>query len=206
MSDYTLISKNKTLFGRGQGKRDMVFCIIYCDEAKPYKDYDYFINNRDPEVQKKVDLNVPLVLAQMRFDGKLGFVGGNVEKHHSSLLEALHDELEEEIGVSMSLDELEQKVEPLATFENKKGTIYISSYLWKVDYKTILELQQNARNGKHFISENCGNVLLQIHEKSITSLSNQVFSGSGRLELQFLIEEKKLLDKVTISNVNSFLI
>ena len=182
----------------------MVFALIYADDAQPYKaatidcldgttinhqDYDFF-------TQHKVNLNIPMVLAQMRWDGKLGFVGGNMEKHHTSLIEALRDELEEEIGWNLTPTELESIAKPHATYA--KNGRHIVSYKIKVTAKQLIQLQQNAKAGKHFISENCGNVLLQIHENSVNSLLSQTFSGTGCLELEKLIKDENLLGKVAV--------
>lgn len=189
---FSLATDGSTMIG----KRNMVFALIYTDKAKPYIDYDYFKQHKDDNVREKVNLNIPMVLAQMRWDGKLGFVGGNVESHHESLLHALRDELDEEIGWNLTVDELFKIAKPHATY--KKGNICISSYKIKVDYQMLKKLQNNSKLAKHYISENCGNVLLQIHENSLDNLLEQQFAGTGSLELKKLILEEKLLEKVYI--------
>lgn len=200
MSKFTLISDREVVFGRPEGKKDMVFAIIYTEEAKPYLHYSYFLNNKDPELRAKANLNVPCVLAQVRWDGKFGFVGGHVEEWHNSLLEGLHDELHEEIGWDLTLEELTAIAVPHATYTN--GSVNISSYKIKVDYETLKMLQANADKGEHFLAENCGNVILQVFDNgkinSYQNIMNQTFSGTGNLEFAKLVEDEQLLDKVSV--------
>ena len=175
----------KGTFGRNIGKRDMVFCLIYTDEAKPYIDYDYFTKSEDETLREKANIVCPLVLAQMRWDGKLGFPGGNVEPHHNSLLEAIKDELNEEINLT---DIDESKLELLSTFANEKA--HITAFTYKVTFDELKEIQRNSMKAKHFISENVGSVLLQMHTKSFENLMTQTFAGTGKQELELLVKEK----------------
>lgn len=174
--------------GRNVGKKDMVFCIIFADKATPYENYDCFLNSDDENIRNKANMNVPMVLAQMRWDGKLGFPGGNVESHHNTLIEAIKSELEEEINL---ININEDNLIPLVTFSDEKK--HISSFAYKVTYEELKEIQKNSFNSKHFYTENCGSVLFQIHEKSVDNLKQQVFSGTGKDELLYLIEKMNLI-------------
>lgn len=183
MNEYKLIEAGT--MGRPLGKRDMVFCIIYCKEGRQYENYDYFLNSPHPELRERAKVTVPTVLATFRGDGKLGFVGGNVEKHHKDLVHAIKDEMEEEFNM-INIDE--SKLKPFATYANDKS--HISTFLYEVSYEEIKEIQLNAFGAKHMYSEVCAPVLLQLQYLSIPNLMNQVFAGTGKLELNLLIEKE----------------
>lgn len=181
--NYELIEAGT--MGRPLGKRDMVFCIIYCAEGRQYENYDYFLNSSDPKVRAKAEMKVPSVLATFRWDGKLGFIGGNVEKHHQTLMEAIKDELKEEFNI---ININESKLKPFATYANHKS--HISTFIYEVSYDEIKEMQLNAFKAQHMYSEVCAPVLIQLHETSIPNLMNSVFSGTGKMELNLLLEKE----------------
>lgn len=178
----------KGTMGRELGKKDMVFCLIYCEDATPYENYDYFLLSKDIKQVNSANMICPMVLSQMRWDGKLGFPGGNVEPHHKNLVEAIKAELEEEINFT---DVDESKLELLATFANEKR--HITSFAYKVSYNEFKEIYRKSLTATHFISENVGSVMLQLHEASFNNLMKQTFSGTGKSELELLVKEKNLL-------------
>lgn len=178
----------KGTMGRSLGKKDMVFCLIYCEDATPYSNYDYFLLSNDIKQVNKANMICPMVLAQMRWDGKLGFPGGNVEPHHNTLIDAIKSELEEELNFT---DIDESKLELLATFANDKR--HITSFSYKVSYDEFKEIYNKSLTAKHFMSENVGSVMLQIHDVSFNNLMKQNFSGTGKSELELLVKEKNLL-------------
>lgn len=182
--------KTAGTMGRYYGKKDMVFCLIFADIAAPYENYDYFTQSKNDLDKEKALRNIPMVLCQMRWDGKLGFPGGNVELHHKNLEEAVLAELEEEIGlVDINMDNLNL----LATFADDKR--HITSFSYKVTYEDLKKIQLNSCNAKHYYSENTGSILLQIHENSVPNLNKQFFAGTGLKELNLLINKFNLLEK-----------
>ena len=179
-----LISKDKVIMGRPQGKKDMVFCIFYCSDAKPYKNSDKYVNDK-----KMQNLTVPLVLMQSRVqDGQIGFVGGNVEESDKSLEDALIRECWEEISLQL----VPEVLKPFATFAD--DTRHISSYLCEVSYESINMIQRTSYESKHFGVENGGTILFHLHKKSIENILKHNFSGTSKEELILLIEklEKEL--------------
>lgn len=183
--EYKLIEAGT--MGRPFDKKDMVFCMIYCNEGRQYENYDYFLNSNDAKIREKAQMKVPTVLTITRFDGKRGFVGGNVEKYHNSLIEALRCELEEELNLT---DIDESRLEPLSTFANSKS--HITTYIYRVSYEELLRIEKNSIHAKHRYSEVCGVDLLQLHELSINNLRNTVFAGTGLDELNLLIEKESI--------------
>lgn len=156
--------------GRDCGKLDRVFCLIYTKGV--------VIDNE----------KCSLVLAQMRHDGMLGFPGGKVEEYHKTLNAALRDELYQEINLK---NIKYKKLKMMATFSDEKR--HVTIYKYRVDFKTFREIQKNASYAKHFYIENMGSIALKITEDSLKNIKKQRFRGTGRLELDMLISEEKLL-------------
>ena len=181
--EYSLIEP--CIMGREFGKKDMVFCIIYCAEGLQYKNYDYFLNSSDPEERAKVDLKIPTVLMISRADGKRGFVGGNVEPHHKTLIEGLKQELKEEINLT-NIDE--SRLELFLTCANDNR--HITTYIYRVSYEELLNIERNSLFAIHRYSEVCGVDLMQLHSLSIQNLKQTIFSGTGKEELLAFIEQE----------------
>lgn len=175
--------------GRNFGKEDMVFCLIYAEDSKPYTKYDYFLSSEDEKEREKANIVVATVCAFMRWDGTIGFPGGYVEPYHKNLIQAIKDELKEEMAFDC-IDE--SKLELLATFANKDR--HITTFKYKVSWSKMKEIQMNSYNGKDFYSENTGTFLMQIHPKAMSNYINQVFAGTGKEEFLLLVEEECLMD------------
>lgn len=158
--------------GRERGLVDRVFCLIYCKDIVDEANKDKY----------------SLVLAQMRSDGKMGFPGGKVEQHHNNLIDALLDELKEEIGlIDVDLNKLKHS----ATFANENRQI--TTYKYEVSYDEFKQIYLNSKNAMHFFEENMGCVMLKIHESSIKNIYKQFFCGTGKSELKILINDEGLL-------------
>lgn len=159
--------KRNTL-GREVGKEDIVFCIFYCKKSE---------NNK-----------TPFVLAHLRDDNKIGFPGGHMEKHHNTLIEALKDEIRQEIDFN-NLDE--NRLELLTTSINSRRHITVYSY--EITFEEIKELQKNSIKAEHYLIENFGSILIPITRRYMNDLLSHNFSGSAKTELQALIYKKGLL-------------
>ncbi len=161
-------------FGRETGKRDMAFCIVYAKNTQPYINYHEVA---DPKMV------MPTVLMMARWDGKLGFIGGNVDATDNSLKEAVMRELKEEINYIAD----ESRLVPFTTFANEKMNIHAFTY--EVTEKELKEIFRESLNAEHFGAENCGSIMMQVHEKSIPNLVKQVWSGTAGTEFKILLEE-----------------
>ena len=151
-------------------KLDRVFCLIYVKNV--YLDGE----------------KCSLVLAQMRHDGTIGFPGGKVENYHKTLKSALKDELRQEINL-FNVDD--KKLKPMVTFADSKR--HITTYKYEVDLDTFKKIHKNSYNAECFYSENMGSIAFKLTKKSIANIKKQKFRGMGKLELDMLIKEEKLI-------------
>lgn len=175
--------------GRPINKRDMVFCIIYSDKTYVYTNYHEFLKLKGiNEVQYNKRLAcTPRVFMQMRFDGKLGFPGGFVDLTDETLEEAIKRELKEEIAFNVD----ENRLELLSTYADNKS--HITTFCYKVSQEEMNIIAANSYKGEHFGVEVDGVITKQIIDGYLDNLYSQIFSGTGKLELETLINEKHLL-------------
>lgn len=195
-----MTEKVKTgLTGNGD-ELNCVFVSILAKNVQPY------INYREPKNLRRKDLKVPIVLAQMRWDGSIGFPGGKVDDTdkingvvtRDSLINALCREINEEINIP--LDKIDKNnFQELCTFKDTKEdtgeSIYIHNFIYKVEEKDLIPILKNALNSPNIISENCGNILLHLVDysdsKGLNNLLSHRYSGSAKEELLELINYLK---------------
>lgn len=161
------------------GKRQMVFGAIYT-KTQPYLHYK--------EIPKeKRGIKIPLVLMIMRWDGWIGFPGGNVDPGES-LYEALGREMVEEINYKPDKVEL---FKPMISFSLQDRNIH--AFKHQVYKEEMIEIIRNATYGEHFLSENQGCFALQIanfeDNKGISQFMNHNYKATAKAELIQLISE-----------------
>ena len=138
-------------------------------------------------MREKVNLKIPTILTISREDGKRGFVGGNLESHHNTLIDGLKQELEEEINL-VNIDE--SRLELFLTQANSNR--HITTYIYRVSYEELLEIERNSIYAKHRYSEVCGVDLMQLHDISIPNLKETIFSGTAKEDLFAFIEKENI--------------
>ena len=158
-------------------KKQMVFLIPIIKKSKPYLNYGD---------DKLKDLNIPQLLMFNRWDGKYGFIGGNVDNTDKSLLGALHRECLEEINFNINDYIITNKIKPFRTYSTEKCNIH--SYLLELEEIDIKDIFVQSANAKHFLAEGTLSVH-QIYKDSINNLLKAEFSGSAKLEFLELIKE-----------------
>ncbi len=176
-------------------KTNAVFLAIYVEEFAPWK---YF---KDEFQHTKC----PAVIMIDRWDGRIGFPGGTMEKGEP-ILEALRREIKEEIGIRVKLDNLS----PIASFEWKIAThlygmkvqetefFYIYYHILNNFSRSILLHAYEEGDASHFLSEITGIKivpLIQHKNKGISQFLQNNFAGSAKEEFEvFLKEVLKLTD------------
>lgn len=153
--------------GRDYGRRDMVFCILYC---------------------RKTDDNSPYILLHMRDDGRLGFPGGNMEQKHNNIYDTLIDELREEINfTNLEVDKLELMTESI----NEKR--HITTFSYETTFEELKNIQLNSFYAEHYLIENMGTILLPINRKTLHEIQLNNFIGNAKNDLKMLVYKKGLL-------------
>lgn len=156
-------------------QRQMVFCAITTN------------NNFNDEVlnKSKRGIDIPLVLMLMRWDGLIGFPGGNVEKEES-LHSALKRELLEEINYEI---DLKDNVQVLCSLSNNERTIHC--FTQEVTLDKFKEIIKNSMNATGFLKETQGCFGVQIanfeNDFGIKAFSKNNFKGTAFLEFNKLL-------------------
>lgn len=177
-----------------EGKAQRVFLVPFARKCRVFEHYE--------EVDDSIkELPIPLVLMQLRGDGKIGFAGGKVEKGES-LITALKRESYEEYALDID-EEMLMKIKPLSTYANEKSNIH--SFMIELDYDTIKLFQENASKSKHFLAEVQGYNLPQIVDycngKGIKEYLKNNFSGTAKQELLDLLEQEQLVSKELLQEI-----
>jgi U8 snoRNA-decapping enzyme len=161
-------------------KKQMVFCAIHT-VGKPYLNYDQV-----PKSERGID--VPLVLFLLRWDGCIGFPGGNVDEGET-LIEAVVREAQEEINFDLDI----KKLEPLSSFRDDSKNIHCFSY--KVDgVDAIKKIIKDATESEHFLAENQGCFAVQAanfdRNRGLPQFLLNNFIATSRFEFDILLKEK----------------
>lgn len=162
--------------------KDMVFCAIYCPLAQPYLNYDHIEDKLKPTV-------VPLVLMQVRWDGYLGFPGGNVDPGEE-LLPAVLRELDEEINYQPN-----EEISLMCSFSQTDRHIHCFSHA--IHEEKVVEIIRQSTYARHFLAENQGLFAFQMKNFGKDGWSvfrKNKFKGSAGEELDVLhkiIAQKK---------------
>lgn len=92
---------------------------------------------------------IPVTLMFNRWDGSIGFPGGNIDSDESPLQAAIR-ELEEEVGVILS-DTLKKEVHYVCTHGNEKIQVHFHSL--QVDFMTFKQMMHGSHKADHFMVE-----------------------------------------------------
>lgn len=190
--------------------RDVVFLAIYCDDSKPWIDY----NGLSKEDRGK---NIPLVFMIVRWDGYIGFAGGKVDEGET-LIQALCRESKEEINFdvdperavlfcSFSANEWRwgkgNSAEGFDAFQNQENVVtrHIHCYEYKVTEEELRQAIRQAPDAEHFLAEIQGVFATQIANfktdkdyKGFTEFRRNNFKATAGLELDYLIAKHDWLN------------
>ncbi len=161
-----------------ENKRQTVFCAIYTI-SQPYISY-----NQIPKEKRGIE--IPLVLMLVRWDGYIGFPGGNVDAGET-LHEAVIRELREEIAYTVSSDQLK----PLCSFSTESTNIHCFSH--QVSIEELKKIIVGSTEAEHFLSETQGCFATQIAEfennKGFSQFRKNNFKATAGMELDVLVKQ-----------------
>ncbi|XP_057683207.1 U8 snoRNA-decapping enzyme isoform X2 [Corythoichthys intestinalis] len=130
-----------------------------------------------------------IILMQMRFDGLLGFPGGFVNQEQESLEEGLFRELQEELGVAVSLSEEDHVDARHAPGTSPSSPRLITHfYVKKLKEEQIREVEQaSASTAKDHGQEVLGLVRVPLYTTKggggLSSFLSHAFIGNARTQL-----------------------
>lgn len=155
------------------------FIAIYC-ESNFYKNYEQISEDKKNYV-------LPLVIMLNRWDGKIGFIGGNIDDNEDDLT-CIVRETEEEIGYTISQD-LQKQIFFVCshTYENKTTSLYAL----KVDETTFKEILKSQHNALHYLSEGTASAIHFVnypHNASFDNFMQNNFAPTVKEEIFSLVK------------------
>lgn len=149
--------------------REAVFATVWCRKNSPWEFYY--------EVAKAVrNINVPLVLMQVRFDGKLGFFGGHVEEDES-MEDTLARELREELNLNGA--SAETGFEYLCSHEIASTKMRAHFFAKEVTKEEFYEIEGKAREAQHYGSEVLGTFRAPVYVQDDADEEEEGLKGTG---------------------------
>lgn len=177
-------------FGKiNEEKKNAVFLAIYVKEISSWK---YFKD----EISHK---QCPAVIMVDRWDGRMGFPGGGMEKDEP-ILDALKREIDEEIGIKVR----KEKVHPISSHEWKICTHFYGLEVNELEFlhiyyhilsnfsRSILLHAYEEGDESRFMSETTGIKIVPIieHEgKGINKFLENSFAGATKQDLEIFLKE-----------------
>lgn len=160
--------------------RNVAFLIIH---TKKHENF-----NNEEIRSNRGSVNIPLMLMINRWDGKIGFPGGNINENET-IKGGLIREVHEEIGLTLVPNQI-SKIEEF-TFQDKKVHLFVI----QTDHDSMKEIIRNSTYCDSFLKENQGCFAVQMTDFNDEStrfqtvgftdfLKNSNFAGSGRIEVE----------------------
>jgi len=187
---------NRIPFGQiNHNKKNAVFLSIYTKEIAPWKYFNDDIKHT----------RCPAVIMIDRWDGRIGFPGGTLEKDEL-LLDALVREIKEEVGISVR----PEKVKGVVSHDNEKIVthlfalevnelefLHIYYHILNNFSRSILNHAYEEADESHFMSEITGIKIVPIvkhNNKGINKFLENSFAGSSKEDFKIFIKETLCLD------------
>ncbi len=170
-------------------KKNAVFLAIYVESISPWR---YFKDDMQ-------HIKCPALIMIDRWDGRMGFPGGTVNKGEN-LIEALVREIKEEIGITIK----PAQVHPIVSHENRIVTHFYGLKVLEAEFlhiyyhilnnfsRSILLHAYEEGDESHFMSEITGIKivpLIQHANKGINRFMENSFAGATREDLEILLSE-----------------
>lgn len=171
-------------------KKQAVFVMLYA-ETDIWRNYQEI-----PEAARKTI--VPVVLMLQRWDGKIGFIGGNVETGEDLLIAALR-EFKEEAGFVIKDEHLEN-IHLLCSHETPKLVTHLMGF--KVPETILREVLINNHKAEHFMSEGTLFTTQMInypHKNTFDNFMKNNFAPTVKEEIAVVIDKLKWTSKYNLN-------
>ncbi|XP_003781911.1 U8 snoRNA-decapping enzyme [Otolemur garnettii] len=145
------------------------------------------------------------VLMQMRFDGRLGFPGGFVDKRDSSLEDALNRELREELGEAVAAFRVE-RADYRSSHTGSGQRIVAHFYAKCLTLEQLLAVEKGATGAKDHGLEVMGLVRVPLYTLrdgvgGLPTFLENSFIGAAREQLLETLQDLGLLESGSVSGL-----
>ena len=163
------------------GNKNSVFVAFYTDTYHHYQTNEECRNWGEKCWNSKISL-LGLI---MRWDGSFGFTGGKVDDGENLIDAAIRETLEE-VGTSINADQLTL----MCSHEMIDGSFEQNTHIFlcKVSPDEIYEIQKNSQTSDHGKIESSGFNVVHMVDDAFTNLPNLVWAGTGKEELNIMID------------------
>jgi len=171
-------------------KKQAVFVSIYT-ETPIWRNYHEISEENRTTI-------VPLVLMLQRWDGKIGFIGGNVDGDES-LKEAVIREVKEEAGFDVPAMLLTQ-MSLICSHETNKNVTHLMGL--KVSEEIFRSILVNNHKAEHFLSEGTLFSVQMInypHKPSFDNFMQNNFAPTVKEEIYEFVKELDWLSKYNLN-------
>lgn len=169
--------------------KESVFIAIHCESQ--------FYQNYDGISEAKKQTIIPLVIMMNRWDGKIGFIGGQVDPGED-VLTALVREVKEETGFELTSHHVSSIKKVSSSFYNENKISFFELSLNKNDFNLLLSQQHLA---EHYLTEGHLMTVHFINYEHMPSFNNFIqnnFSATAKDEIYQLISHLNWSEKYNL--------
>uniref|UniRef100_A0A914WZM3 U8 snoRNA-decapping enzyme n=1 Tax=Plectus sambesii TaxID=2011161 RepID=A0A914WZM3_9BILA len=150
---------------------------------------------------KNIEQARALVMATIRFDGKIGFPGGFIDPGET-WLEGVNRELREELDVDTSNDHLITDDHYVFSFLDKASGFCLHLYACEVTEEKFVDIERGAHEAEHYGFETLGVCRIPLHTSDkgtgLPSFLQHYFVGYAKEELLRALKHTGILSEEEI--------
>lgn len=161
------------------GDQNSAFVVFYTEPVKIYEDVECL-----PDAVRQ--LGIPLMGANLRWDGSLGFVGGLVDPGET-ILQAVLREAGEEVGYVPEESNVVLVCSHRMVSDRRTQNTHL--FACKVGKDEIYAIRQRACTAEHGATESAGFNVLHMHAKTLENLGRMHWVGTAFNEVSILLEK-----------------
>lgn len=161
------------------GEQNSAFVVFFTDPVKIYEHVESL-----PEQVRQ--LGIPLMGANLRWDGSLGFVGGLVDPGETILQAALR-EAGEEVGYVPDAKNVVLVCSHHMVSARRTQNTHL--FACRVTMEEIYAIRQRACTAEHGATESAGFNVLHMHAKTLENLGKMHWAGTAFNEVNVLLEK-----------------